>query len=131
MYIFVYGTLMRGFSNHRLMGACKFIGNVKTVEKYGFYVSDFPFVSEKSKVSVIHGELYEVPDEETLQRLDALEGHPDWYERKPVAAVVDEGDVQRSVVAELYFNEVYQIQEDVESVLSGRFQDSLRSASHC
>ena len=118
---------MRGFSNHHLMQTCTYIGKVSTLEKYGLFVADFPFVTEKVKASTIHGELYEIPDEDTLAKLDELEVHPDWYRRKPIPAVMNENGNERTLVAELYFNELYSIEGDVEAVPSGRFQDSTRS----
>lgn len=129
MKIFVYGTLMRGFSNHHLMKSCKFVGAATTKEKFALYVADFPFVTEKLQISPIQGEVYEVTDVESLKRLDDLEEHPTWYRRKPVTVVV-EGSTGGEIEAELYFNEEYAIEGDVESVLSGYFRDASRAHAH-
>lgn len=131
MLIFVYGTLMRGFSNHRLMKNCKFVGIARTVEKYGLFVADFPFVTDKVKSNHIHGELYEILDSATLENLDELEGHPDWYERKPISVNLEGGDGSVSLVsAMLYFNEHSDTNGDIEVVSSGSFRESVRGASH-
>lgn len=61
--------------------------------------SGIPFVHEFPKETEIHGELYEV-DDATLSRLDSLEGHPNWYERKPVEVKIGE----KKYKTELYFN---------------------------
>lgn len=129
MHIFVYGTLMRGFSNHHLMKSSTFIGTAATKEKYALFVADFPFVTEKLQTSPIQGEVYEVADEETLKRLDDLEEHPTWYRRKPVKVVM-EGSVEGEIEAELYFNEGYAIEGDVERVQSGYFRDASKAQVH-
>jgi len=71
--VFVYGTLMSGFWNHRLLeeGKAKSLGKA-TVDgtMYGMSV---PIVDIKGK-GIVHGELYQVGDQ-TLAKLDRLEGH--------------------------------------------------------
>ena len=59
----VYGTLKRGYSNHTLLHGADFI-------------ADKPGVGKNVKVEVY------LVDKDTLEALDMLEGHPDWYERK-------------------------------------------------
>ncbi|MBM9514691.1 gamma-glutamylcyclotransferase family protein [Desulfogranum marinum] len=103
--IFVYGTLKRGYSNHRFLADSKFLGTGKTREKYAMYVSGIPFVIVSEPVSQIHGELYEV-DDQTLYKLDQLEGHPHWYQREQVEICLDNNFSQSSTVtAWIYFNE--------------------------
>lgn len=103
--IFVYGTLKRGHGNHRYLAGSKFLGAGKTRNKYAMYVSGIPFVIVTEPVSQISGELYEV-DDQTLCKLDQLEGHPNWYQREQVEICLDNNFGKSSAVtAWLYFNE--------------------------
>ena len=98
-YLFVYGTLMKGFSNHHLLEGSEFAGAAKTLEKYSLYESGIPFVFKGEAVSHIYGELYRV-DELTLKIVDRLEGHPEWYRREEVEVLTENGE---TVTAWLYF----------------------------
>lgn len=89
--VFVYGTLKEGHGNHawylagnagaEKLGRCYISGD------YRMYSNGaFPIVTkgdDPSRVSHIVGEVYSV-DEDTLDALDALEGHPEWYCREKV-----------------------------------------------
>jgi len=84
----VYGTLKRGYGNHMLLADSVFIGDGYTEDKYPLVVrgSGLPFlVDMKGTGKRVKVEVYLV-DEPTLNRLDMLEGHPEWYkrEKKPV-----------------------------------------------
>jgi gamma-glutamylcyclotransferase (GGCT)/AIG2-like uncharacterized protein YtfP len=96
--LFVYGTLRRSYWNHRYIAHCRFIGKGLTKEKYAMFCNGIPFVCKEPKVSRIVGELYEV-DEKTLQAIDRLEGHPDWYIRELTQVEVD----GKTYTAWLYF----------------------------
>jgi gamma-glutamylaminecyclotransferase len=87
--VFVYGTLRRGFWNHRLLSKAEFVGAGKTKARYAMYVDGIPYVV-KEEVSQIVGEVYAV-DRETLDDLDCLEGHPSWYERHEVGIKLEDG----------------------------------------
>ena len=87
----MYGTLRKGFSNHRLLRNSKFVGKGRTKEKYKMTADSIPFVSEKEKISHIVGEVYEV-DKETLRKLDRLEDHPDWCKREKVKIILEGGE---------------------------------------
>lgn len=102
--VFVYGTLKKGFSNHRLLAGAEFLGAAQTVEKYAMYSTGTPIVLKDEAVSPIFGELYRV-NEKTLAALDSLEGHPDWYRRQEVEVLVDEVERGRRLeTAWLYFS---------------------------
>ena len=78
--VFVYGTLKRGFYNHRILEHANRLGNAVTCEKFTmFSLGPYPMVMPKPKHK-IKGEVYEV-DDEILERLDRLEGYPDFYTR--------------------------------------------------
>lgn len=84
--VFVYGSLKQGRGNHRLLEKSKFLGRCY-IEGPHVMVSlgGYPgLVREESLASrKIVGEVYQI-NEETLQSLDWLEGHPRYYERKKV-----------------------------------------------
>ncbi len=99
-YIFVYGSLRKGFWNHKhYLKNSKFIGKGKTKEKYAMYADIIPYVVENEKISHIVGEVYEV-DKKTLERIDYLEGHPNYYFRKKVPIVLETG---KEIKAWMYF----------------------------
>ena len=102
--VFVYGTLKKGFSNHRLLASSELLGVAQTVKMYAMYSTGLPIVVKDEAVSPIFGELYRV-DEVTLAYLDSLEGHPDWYRREEVEVLLEaEGEGQHIEQSWLYFN---------------------------
>lgn len=81
--MFVYGSLLRGLGNHRLLEGSRFIAADRT--RLAFSLRDlgsFPGMVAGGTTSVI-GEVWEV-DAATLGRLDRLEGHPGYYVRTPI-----------------------------------------------
>ena len=87
-HVFVYGTLKYGLHNHYLLGDSKFIANAKTKERYSLYANGIPYVVKTESTSYISGEVYEI-DNITLNQLDRLEGHPNWYVREEILVVLD------------------------------------------
>lgn len=83
-YVFVYGSLKRGFENHALLEGCEMITRTRTKKKSYQMISleSFPAVMLDGK-NAIEGELYSV-DMMTLAYLDMLEGNGYLYERKLV-----------------------------------------------
>jgi len=87
--VFVYGTLMRGRSNHRFLREARFLGPA-LVHGAGMYAvtPHYPgMVREPGKA--VRGEVYEV-DDPTLAALDRLEGAGDLYRRELFPAVLEE-----------------------------------------
>lgn len=81
--VFVYGSLKKGFGNHRLLAESQMVDNHVTEPKFSMYsLGAFPCVVPRGDTA-IHGELYAV-DDETLRRLDALEGVPNFYQRHTI-----------------------------------------------
>ena len=80
MHLFVYGTLKKGGGNHHFLESSKFIQHYKLK---GHALVDlghgFPYMIQ-DKDSSVYGEIYEV-SEETLERIDLLEGVPYLYRR--------------------------------------------------
>ena len=117
MYLFVYGTLMRGYGNNVLLSEARFLG-VASVKGslYGFGVPGFDPVP-KGK-GIVFGELYEVEEGPVLERIDALEGHPHHYIRERVSCTLHTGAKDE---AEVY---VYpRASKHGEFIPSGRYQD--------
>jgi len=84
--VFVYGSLLRGLPNHRLLTRARLVGagSVRGLELYDYAPGSFPAACRAPRTSYssssVAGELYEVTSEE-LERLDRLEGHPGFYRR--------------------------------------------------
>ena len=78
--VFVYGTLLRGESNHRLLKNAEFVGEARTASEYDLVnLGAFPGMVSGGNTS-IKGEIFSV-DDGTLRALDRLEGHPRFYRR--------------------------------------------------
>lgn len=81
--VFVYGTLLAGEGNHRLLRRARFVSTAKTPPAFelrdlGYY----PGMVLGGAYAVV-GEIYEV-DAPTLAELDRLEGHPSFYQRTSI-----------------------------------------------
>lgn len=79
--VFVYGTLKKGFCNHRLLEGCTLLGEAES-SFHGYQMFDngaYPCLIEGSEK--VKGEMY-VVSQDVLRNLDMLEGHPELYLRK-------------------------------------------------
>ena len=86
--VFVYGTLRSGHSNHHLMKDAHSYGVGSTDASYAMYlISGYPYVTSSETRYPIVGEMFGV-DDDTLQTLDRMEGHPRFYERRETAVTV-------------------------------------------
>ena len=118
--VFVYGTLRKGCGNHRLLEQSIFVGNAKTVRKCAMYSVGIPYVTELERDVQIVGEVYEV-DDSTLRRLDRLEGHPNFYERRKIKVFLENGN---KIKAFLYFYDQATNEKrrfNLDKVLNGDF----------
>lgn len=100
--VFVYGTLKRGFDNHRILEKSKFISKAKTLHPYPMICKypSFPYlIDAEGDGFCVEGEVYEVA-EQTMLRLDELEGYPEHYTRREIKAVLEDTTV---VKATAYF----------------------------
>jgi len=79
--VFVYGTLKRGFWNHRLLETSRFLGS-EMIRGRMHSLGGYPAIALVGRKPV-HGELYAV-DDVTMARLDRLEGCPSFYQRARV-----------------------------------------------
>lgn len=81
--LFTYGTLMRGYGNHRCIEGSKFLGTdrVKGFDMYS--MSAYPCVKIGDEEKIVYGEIFEITEEQ-FKRCDSLEGYPRFYNRKEV-----------------------------------------------
>lgn len=84
MLIFVYGTLLRGESNHRELGPARYVTDACTEPSYELVnMGHYPALLEHGS-DAVRGEIFDVPDE-WLGHLDLFEDVPTLYERKRIA----------------------------------------------
>jgi gamma-glutamylcyclotransferase (GGCT)/AIG2-like uncharacterized protein YtfP len=87
--VFVYGTLLAGEPNHRVLTGARLVAKART--EAAFELRDLgPFPGLVRGAHAVVGEVYEV-DEVTLAALDRLEGHPRFYRRTRIA--LDDGSL--------------------------------------
>lgn len=81
--LFVYGTLKRGASNHRVIADQVYVGDARTPPGYRLYlVADYPgLVRDPADRRGVQGEIWSVSPA-ALQRLDAFEGIPEKLYRR-------------------------------------------------
>ena len=105
----VYGTLRKGFGNHRLLNSARLVGTGQTIEQYAMVAQGIPYVASghREDGNNIRVEVYAV-DDATLERMDQLENHPDWYKRKEIKVQLDNGIIATSW---LYFNDTVDLQD--------------------
>jgi len=126
-YIAVYGTLRRGFHNHKLLEffQADYLGKSKTVEKYPMVIKHgIPFVGQMKRNemgSQIAVEIYRVSDE-CLDQLDKLEGEPDWYHREEVSLEGFERVNQLGISIQMYF--AHEIDRMTDDDLKGVLEES-------
>ncbi|MCL1594034.1 MAG: gamma-glutamylcyclotransferase [Actinomycetia bacterium] len=103
MYLFVYGTLKRGFVNHHLMPPTTFIGDAVTASAIPLVIAGQWFspvlIDEQGGGVRVEGELHRI-DADSLEMLDRLEGvgTATGYDRREID--VEHGD--RTLVASVY-----------------------------
>lgn len=107
----VYGTLKRNESNYyAYLTDSKFVGKGKTKDKYPLIIKGLPYLIDDIGVGHnVEVDIFKVTDS-TLARLDTLEGHPNWYQRKLVPIKTDKQGVE--LMCWVYFN--------IDEVVGGR-----------
>jgi gamma-glutamylaminecyclotransferase len=117
--VFVYGTLKKGFSNHSIIMTSPFVKEAATKPEFTMItLGGFPGILANGNTSII-GEVYEV-SEFTLDRLDKLEGHPNWYRRTPITLL--DGDE-----VETY---IYLHKERTQEIIDSGFWDGTRKRTY-
>ncbi|WP_111655389.1 gamma-glutamylcyclotransferase family protein [Isoalcanivorax indicus] len=78
--VFVYGTLLRGESNHHWLAGARFLGRWQTPARFRlFSLGSYPVLCPGGRQAVA-GEVYAV-DADGLAALDRLEEYPACYDR--------------------------------------------------
>lgn len=89
--VFVYGTLKRGRGNHVILDSSPYLGAAITCDDFALGDAGVPYAFPEDVVpkeyhgSILHpiiGELYRMDSERVAERLDALEGYPQYYYRR-------------------------------------------------
>jgi gamma-glutamylaminecyclotransferase len=81
--LFVYGTLLRGERNHRVLARAEYLGDAKTTARFTMFdLGSYAAIVAGGRTGIV-GELYQV-DPQTLATLDRLERHPDLYRRSEI-----------------------------------------------
>ena len=98
MFVFVYGTLKVGHSNHQLLtvGDALYIGKGCTSENYDLMDINGAYPALIPGSTTVLGEVFKVKH---IGPLDRLEGHPNFYVRTPMIIKIekeDHGDIQES-----------------------------------
>lgn len=89
----VYGTLLSGQGNHRVLGDSRLVTPAESVFWGTMYsAGGFPILSFHEATSKVKVELYEVTDPRIMQGLDNLEGYPGWYDRTRKTFLTEEGE---------------------------------------
>jgi gamma-glutamylaminecyclotransferase len=97
--VFVYGTLKYGFGNHHILHSSRSLGHAITIEHFHMRCVGFPHIVADANGGPVLGELYDV-DDNTLQRLDRLEGNGSMYVRRKVLVRLANGRFASALVYE-------------------------------
>jgi gamma-glutamylcyclotransferase (GGCT)/AIG2-like uncharacterized protein YtfP len=121
--VFVYGTLMQGYGNHRLLENSRFVAQATTSAPATLVnVGWFPAITTlDAGPCPVAGEVYEV-NAETLANLDRLEGVPSLYTRERVT--VDAEDEHHAGTVEVWTYVFARDDEDgLTPIASGDYRD--------
>ncbi|WP_434579837.1 gamma-glutamylcyclotransferase [Sulfurimonas sp. NW15] len=114
-FLFVYGSLKKGFDNHKLLEKyAKRVGKASTVGKFAMYEDSFgnyPYLV-KEPITKVMGELYEIKRKELLDKIDEFEGAPEYYQRKKIKVKTHKG----VKLAFVYIREDEEIPKEQESL---------------
>lgn len=102
-YILTYGTLKRHHGNHGVLGDALYIDDAITHSgEFTMFDGGFPFVCDRiddpDNMGRVVGELYETFDQQTLDRLDRLEGVPTLYVKREVDVTTMAGITYRALI---------------------------------
>jgi gamma-glutamylaminecyclotransferase len=90
IHVFVYGSLKRGFRNHHLLEASRFIGPGTTRRDFDLLDLGYFPAAIRPGAFAIRGELFAI-DRRTLSTLDLLESNGTFYQREQHAVMVEGG----------------------------------------
>lgn len=119
MLVFVYGSLLRGGQYHHLIRGAPCEGPARTAPLFTLVdLGPYPALVPGG-CTAVHGELYKA-DDALLQRLDELEGHPDFYQRQIIP--LDDGRTAQSYLL---------AQSRGEPIVSGDWRTHIAARRRC
>lgn len=80
-YLFVYGTLKKGFGNNHLLHDADYICTAISVDKYNISGYGFPCAYPNEDGKLLQGEIYLLSDKDFINT-DMLEGNGSFYNRE-------------------------------------------------
>ena len=87
VYLFVYGSLKKGFENEHLLNKATYISKAVTVRKFAMYTTkndQYPYLIKDKPLNYIEGEVYKIARKDLLKKIDIFEGSPDYYTRESI-----------------------------------------------
>ena len=88
-YLFVYGTLKRGFGNNSLLQDADYICTAVSVDKYNISGHGFPCAHPNENGKLLQGEIFLLSKSEFILT-DRLEGNGSFYNRE-IRTFISEG----------------------------------------
>jgi len=107
VYLFVYGSLKRGFENEHLLDKAKYISKASTVRKFAMYTAkggEYPYLLKDKPLNNIEGELYKIARKDLLKKIDIFEGSPDYYTRESIEIKSRSFDTNKRAFTYFYMN---------------------------
>ena len=80
-YLFVYGTLKKGYGNNTLIKHTEFIGESISIDRFDFSGIGFPCAYPNRNGKLLQGEIYKLNDSDFITT-DMLEGNGSLYQRE-------------------------------------------------
>ncbi|MDD5373121.1 MAG: gamma-glutamylcyclotransferase [Sulfurimonas sp.] len=107
VYLFVYGTLKKGFENEHFLNKAKYISKASTVRKFAMYTAkggEYPYLLKDKPLHNIEGELYKIARRDLLKKIDLFEGSPDYYTRESIEVKSRSFDTNKRAFTYFYVN---------------------------
>ena len=107
VYLFVYGSLKKGFENEHVLDKAKYISKATTVRKFAMYTSkggEYPYLLKNKPLNNIEGELYKIARKDLLKKIDIFEGSPDYYTRESIEINSRSFDTNKRAFTYFYTN---------------------------
>ena len=131
-FLFVYGSLKKSKQFHQYLQGSIFIAHAKTKNIYAFIEYDrYPALVDKTDLEKlpdhlrpftlrnIQGEIWEITDPHSINKIDKLEDHPKEYFRKEIDVISLDGFKFKELVQTYFFKKFYSLSKE-NSVLIER-----------
>lgn len=88
-YLFVYGSLKKGFDNHTVLKEANYISKAKTIDKFVMYKEEdrnYPYIVKNEIIGQsIEGELYQITRKDVLKKIDEFEDVPRYFKHEIIS----------------------------------------------